>query len=1408
MKSKIYFVFAVTLLLCFFYSSNHVLATGCSNVTNPGMIGNAQSGCSPFDPSLIQNLQSPSGGSGTLQYVWLYKNSSTGNNFQQISGATSSSYDPGPLTESTYFRRCARRYGCNDYVGESNIICMTVTNCCNATIGALSFYNLNNSSTFSTITNLGTYDLTNLPSNWNIEAAVTGSNIGSVKFDITGPVSSSHIENSNPYRTPGDAIALNLTPGFYTVVVKAYNQSNAGGTKCDEKTICFTLTQCNATLDNIIVYDIGNTTSFLTLTNGGTYNLSTFPANWNIEALVSGSSAQSVQFNISGSANSSNIENTIPYRTPTDAVALNLAAGTYTVNAKVYSQDNAGGTKCDEKTITFTLTNCAITANAGPDKSICLGGSTTLYAAYTGAGNCSTQGITDCNHTLANSGGWLLDPALSTVCGDNAGTKLWTQGGNGTSYLTLDLGSVIAAGTQICVNMKLEHCSNSSTGYSNAKIQSSTISNSGFINLTSSVTFSQNTYQEFCYNLASSARYIKILDNGNCAFRVDYVKYITAGTNNSAVSFMWSTGATTSSINVSPNSTIDYWVKVTDCKGCTATDTVKVIVNNPNDNNACTTDACDLATGQPTNTPIVCNDQNACTTDGCNPSTGCTFTPIVCNDNNACTTDGCNPSTGCTYTPIVCNDQNACTTDGCNPSTGCTYTQIICNDNNACTTDGCNPSNGCTYTAVSCDDQNACTTDGCNPTTGCTYTTVNCDDSNACTTDGCNPSTGCYYSPVNTNDNNACTIDGCDPVSGPYNNPISYSDNNICTDDYCDPITGPYYVPVNVDDNNPCTVDACDPVNGITHVSNTPNCSINGSNFCCGGDPVQLCVPISAGAVSYLWSNGATTRCTQVFVTGTYTVTVTNASGCSSSCNKTVTFYEFPEIIMPSFGSVCDTISGGVVLTGATPVGGTYSGTGVIAGVFYPALAGLGPHMITYTYSNGHCESNDSAEVVVIACNCIIPPNPTINGLDVICTNTQGVYTAVGATGATNYVWTVPQGANILSGQGTATVVVEFTTACQSGNICVKASNPCGEAQLVCKAIVAISKVPVLGTLTGQTTAVCSGLSLQYCIPSVPNAISYIWTIPANTQIASGQGTNCITLSILSGFTTGNVTVKADNCKGFSGPKTITLRKLALQPGVIAGSTSNLCQKTGVVYTIANVTNATSYLWTVPAGGTLVNGQGTTSITVDYNANFVSGNVTVRGVNACGNGPVRNLAVKAKAATPTVINGLTQVCEFDLGVGYNVSSQSGVNYNWTVPSGSTVVSGQGNSNVSVNWGVTSGNVTVVPSNGCGVSPSKSLAVTVISCSRVANSSNATSESIKVYPNPVKSDLMIEYKSESVSDYTITLTDVIGKTVYSNTIQAAEGNNQQSIKVDNFSKGLYFVNISGIDMNKTTRITIE
>src|SRR5207244_12077821 len=76
--------------------------------------------------------------------------------------------------------------------------------------------------------------------------------------------------------------------------------------------------------------------------------------------------------------------------------------------------------------------------------------------------------------------------------------------------------------------------------------------------------------------------------------------------------------------------------------------------------------------------------------DTCGGGTCHAGSAVVCNDNNVCTDDSCNPATGCVFTnnTAPCDDGNACTTgDSCGGGRCHAGTTVACNDNNLCTDD-------------------------------------------------------------------------------------------------------------------------------------------------------------------------------------------------------------------------------------------------------------------------------------------------------------------------------------------------------------------------------------------------------------------------------------------------------------------------------------------------------------------------------------------------------------------------------------------------------------------------------------------------------------------------------------------------------------------------------------------------
>jgi uncharacterized protein (TIGR02145 family) len=138
--------------------------------------------------------------------------------------------------------------------------------------------------------------------------------------------------------------------------------------------------------------------------------------------------------------------------------------------------------------------------------------------------------------------------------------------------------------------------------------------------------------------------------------------------------------------------------------------------------------------------------------------------------------------------------------------------------------------------------------------------------------------------------------------------------------------------------------------------------------FCPGSSVTFNAIPSNGGSTpSYLWKvNGNTVG------TNSNTYTYNPANGDSVRCVMTSNLScvtgnpaSSAKIIMlgtlapvvsftPCFDTITRINAKPIKLKGGIPLGGTYSGPGVnsITGVFTPALAGIGTHTITYSYTN------------------------------------------------------------------------------------------------------------------------------------------------------------------------------------------------------------------------------------------------------------------------------------------------------------------------------------------------------------------------------------------------------------------------------------------------------------------------
>ncbi|MFV5697720.1 hypothetical protein ACM55H_05065, partial [Flavobacterium sp. ZT3R17] len=133
-----------------------------------------------------------------------------------------------------------------------------------------------------------------------------------------------------------------------------------------------------------------------------------------------------------------------------------------------------------------------------------------------------------------------------------------------------------------------------------------------------------------------------------------------------------------------------------------------------------------------------------------------------------------------------------------------------------------------------------------------------------------------------------------------------------------------------------------------------------------------------------------------------------------------------------------------------------------------------------------------------------------IAGATIFCPNQTGVaYSISAVSGATNYIWTVPAGATVTSGQGTTSITVNFGTT--SGNVSVTPSNVCVSGTSNSKTVTLDNVNPTIATLTGISVnadaGVCSYASSQLTKPTAADNCSVLSVVASPASLVLGSNT-------------------------------------------------------------------------------------------------------------------------------------------------------------------------------------------------------------------------------------------------------------------------------------------------------------
>ncbi len=349
----------------------------------------------------------------------------------------------------------------------------------------------------------------------------------------------------------------------------------------------------------------------------------------------------------------------------------------------------------------------------------------------------------------------------------------------------------------------------------------------------------------------------------------------------------------------------------------------------------------------------------------------------------------------------------------------------------------------------------------------------------------------------------------------------------------------------------------------------------------CAGATITLATPTVAGA-TYSWTGPSaftsalqnpTRPSSTLAMAGTYSVTITNASGCTSLVGTTTVVVN----ALPATPTATNTgpYCAGATISLATPTvaGATYAWTGpsaftsALQNPTRPAstLAMAGTYSITIT--TGGCTSLAGTTTVVVNA---VPATPTATNTGPYCagaTITLATPTVAGAT----YSWTGPSAFTSALQNPTR----PSSTVAMAGTYSVIVTTG-GCASLMGTTAVVVNALPATPPAT-NTGPYCAGATISLSTPTVGGA-TYSWTGPLAFTSAIRNATRPAATVAMAG--TYSVTVTTGGCTSLPGTTTVVVNPIPVTP--TAGSNSPVCLGSTILLTSNTVAGAT-YSWTGPS---------------------------------------------------------------------------------------------------------------------------------------------------------------------------------------------------------------------------------
>lgn len=496
-------------------------------------------------------------------------------------------------------------------------------------------------------------------------------------------------------------------------------------------------------------------------------------------------------------------------------------------------------------------------------------------------------------------------------------------------------------------------------------------------------------------------------------------------------------------------------------------------------------------------------------------------------------------------------------------------------------------------------------------------------------------------------------------------------------------------------------------------VNNNPTASASSvSSTLCANSTISL-TGSPNGMTTYSWSGpsgftsssqnptipGATTA-----QSGTYTLTVTNGSGCTGTAVTSVTVSNSPGVTTSSGGTLTcsSTTAQAISSTTTSPATYTWSGPGVVSGVNSGTATVNQPGTYTVTVMNS--SGCTTASTLTIASNTIAPSVTASSSNTITCTTQTSQVIASTTVSPVTYTWT---GTGITAGVNTATATVNA-----SGVFTVNITNTANGCTSSATTAVSINTTAPSGISVSPSafTISCATPTTQLSVSST-GGNTYTWTPPVTGSILSGA--NSATANISGPGVYSVVVTGTNGCSAAAATATVTA---AGSPVAVAGAgSSTLCANSTISLT-GMPNGMTTYSWTGPSsytsnvqnptipGATPLQSGTYTLIVIDNNGCIGSASVTVT-VNT--------------GANVSTSSGGTITCSATTVQAISTTTSSPVTYTWSGPG---IVSGVNSATAIVNQ---SGNYTVTVMNAAGCPATSTLAITSDTTAPSASASNSS-----------------------------------------------------------------------------------